>query len=142
MATLEIQLVLGADGTVDTDATLAAALGRVQQYKASKETEESTISGHLSALFDQLKADGTKNVNMPYVINNVLTRMNVQAMPSSYNTLFARVHTFIQANSQGKTLDKATGKVERPDSTFVIGKGKNGGVFRRSDLPANAPVET
>lgn len=141
MATIEINLVFGADGTVDSDATVAGALARVQQYKASRETEESTISSHLSALFAELKANGTKNVNMPYVINAVLTRMNVQAMPASYNTLFARVHGFIQANSQGKTLDKATGKVERPDSTFVIGKGKNGGVFLRADLPVNAPVE-
>lgn len=135
MATLEITLVPGADGTVDINATLEGALARVQQYKASKETEETTISGHLNALFDELKAAGTKNVNMPFVVNEVLRRMNVSAMPASYNTLFARVHSYIQTNSQGKK-DKTSGTVERPDSTFVIGKGKNGGVGRRSDLPA------
>ena len=52
-----------------------------------------------------------------------------------------RVHAYLSENSQGKTLDKATGKVERPDSLFVIGRGKGpmSGIQRQSDLPALDP---
>jgi hypothetical protein len=135
MATLEIKLVQDADGLIDIDRTLLLAQETVLEFKASRETEETTILGHLNTVFDTLKAGGTK-ANMPYVIGQVLTLMNISAMPSSYKTLETRVHKYIQANSQGKTIDKVTKQVERPNSMFVIGKGKGGGLYRRSDLTA------
>lgn len=135
MATLEIKLSLDSDGNVNVDKTLLLAQETVLEYKAQRETEETTILGHLNTVFDTLKAGGTK-ANMPYVIGQVLTLMNISAMPSSYKTLETRVHKFIQANSQGRTIDKATKQVERPESMFVIGKGKGGGLYRRADLTA------
>lgn len=139
MNTLEIRLVSNTDGDVDVQATLDAARTQIVNLKAQRETEDNTILTHLDTVFDELKAGGTRG-NMPYVINQVLTRMGIAQMPGSYKVLNERVHKFIQANSQGKA-DKVTKVVERPNSLFVIGKGKLGGIGRRADLTPAAVDE-
>jgi hypothetical protein len=139
MNTLEIRLVSDTDGDVDVQATLDAARTQIVNLKAQRETEDNAILTHLNAVFDELKASGTRG-NMPYIVNAVLTRMGIAQMPSSYKVLNERVHKFIQANAQGKT-DKVTKAVERPDSLFVVSKGKLGGLGRRSDLTPAAADE-
>lgn len=132
MSTLEITLALDASGNVDVKGSLDNAETAILTYKAERETEEETIRQKLDEVFDT--RPGVK-MNMPFVINQALTLMGVSQAPASYKTLYDRVHDFIVSNSQGKT-DKETKTVERPDSYFVIGKGKGGGVARRADLDA------
>jgi hypothetical protein len=132
MSTLEITLALDGSGNVDVQSSLQNAESAILTYKAERETEEETIRTKLDEVFDT--RPGVK-MNMPFVINQALTLMGVSQAPASYKTLYDRVHDFIVVNSQGKT-DKETKLVERPDSYFVIGKGKGGGVARRADLDA------
>lgn len=122
-------------GNVDAAATVAKFSADLDNYIVQRETEESTIGESVNAVFDALQEAGTR-ANLPYVVNQALTLMNISAMPSAYKTMYDRVHKFIQDNSQGKT-DKATGQVERPTSLFVISRGRSaiGSLSRRSDLP-------
>ncbi len=131
---LEIKLVTGNDGLVDVEATLSAAEDQIRARKAELETEETNILNALNKVFDSKKG---VRMNMPYVINQALQLLGVAETPGAYKTMYDRVHGFIQQNSQGKT-DKETKTVERPDSLFVIGKGKGGGIGRRADLDAAA----
>lgn len=129
---IEITLVHGNDGKVDVQSTLAEAETTILAYTATRETEEETIKSVLDQVFES--RPGVK-MNMPYVINQALALMGIAEQPTNYKVLSTRVHDYISANSQGKT-DKETKLVERPDSYFVIGKGKGGGVARRADLDA------
>jgi hypothetical protein len=122
MNTIEIKIVHGADGNVDVEATITEARAAVEHYKAQREIEETTILNALNTVFDRLKANGTR-ANMPYVIGQALQLLGVSEMPTIYKTLEPKVRQFLQLNSRG------------PNSLFVINKGKNGGVARRSDLP-------
>ena len=138
MKTIEIELVQGADGTVDVEQTLAVAADAINEYKVKRETETDTIRTHLDAVFDTLRENGTR-ANMPFIVSSVLQRLNVAAMPAAYKTLEARVQQFIRDNSQGKLLDKEQGTVERPDSYLVVSRGKSthGSIIRRADLNAD-----
>jgi hypothetical protein len=132
MNTIEIKLIPSDDGTVDVQATLAAAETDILAYKAARETEDETIRQALDSVFDS--RPGVK-MNMPFVIGQALNHMGIAEQPTNYKTLYERVHAHIVANSQGKT-DKDTKLVANPDSYFVVGKGKGGGVARRADLNA------
>lgn len=132
MTDLNITLVNGNDGSVDVDASLTVAEDTIRAYAASQRADEETIQAALDQVFDS--RPGVK-MNMPFVINQTLTLMGVSEQPTNYKVLNDRVHAYISANSQGKT-DKETKLVERPESRFVIGKGKGGGVGRRADLDA------
>lgn len=136
MNKIEIALVNGSDGTVDIDATLSLARNTVENYIASRFTEEETIAQSVKTVFDA--HPGTR-MNMPFVINQTLQHMSVAEQPGSYNVLYKKVHQYIQANGQGKT-DKTTKVVENPNSLFVIGRGKNAGTARRADLKTAADL--
>ncbi len=138
MTTIEITLAAGTDGTVDVQGSLANAESAILSYKAERETEEETIRQKLDEVFDT--RPGVK-MNMPFVVNQALTLMGISQVPASYKRMADRVHDYIVSNSQGKT-DKETKSVERPDSYFVIGKGKGGGVARRLDLDAAEAAKT
>lgn len=127
---LTFTLALDKNKLIDVSASIAAAEGAIRRRKAELETEETNILAALNAVFDAGK--GTR-VNMPYVINQALQLLGVAETPGAYKTMYDRVHAFIQSNSQGK-VDKLTKIVERPDSLFVVGKGKNGGLQRRADI--------
>ena len=120
------------DGRVDEQATRDAFAAQLSQHVASCELEESAIADAVSAVFDAHR--GTA-LAMPILCNFALTELNVQ--PENYNTLHERTAQYIRANSQGEK-DKETGAVERPDSLFVIAKGKGGGVSRRADMVKKA----
>jgi hypothetical protein len=122
------------DGVIDTELTLEKFSNDLDTFIAQRETEEEVISTATMAVFDDLKAAGTR-ANMPYIVNQALIKLNVSAHPAMYSILEERVHAYLSANSQGKK-DKLTGEVERPDSLFVIGRGRGAaaGVQRRADL--------
>lgn len=132
MATLIITLINDDNGQVDVQATMAAAEDQITTYKANRELEQDSILNALNAVFE---AHPGVNMNMPFVITEALRTLNVAASPANYQTLHDAVHEYIQANSQGKT-DKLTKLVERPESYFVIGKGKGNGLRRRADMVA------
>jgi hypothetical protein len=135
--TIEIELVQRAEGGTDFDATMEQAGIDVRSYMAAREQDEEVIKSALDNVFDS--KPGVK-MNMPYVINQALAHMGISEQPTNYKVLYDRVHAFIVANAQGKT-DKETKTVERPESYFVTGKGKGGGVARRADLASKADVE-
>ena len=131
---LSVSLVAATDGSIDTDASLASCKAEILKYKAARETEQATIAEQVGALFDEHKG---ATLNMPYVANEALRRLNVQ--PENFKLLEARVLQYVRENSQGDKIgegDSAT--FERPDSLFVITKGKGGGVKRRGDIPVPA----
>lgn len=132
-----------AEGNVDSNATVSKFAADLDVYIAERETEQEVIANAVMSVFDDLKAQGTRNVNVPYVLSQALVKLNITAHPNMFMVLNDRVHAYLSENSQGKTLDKATGKVERPDSLFVIGRGKGpmSGIQRRSDLPAQTPAQ-
>lgn len=131
-------IVRGADGAPDTDATIAKFASDLDSFIAERETEDSVIAAAVHTVFDSLKAAGTRG-NMPYIISMALTNLNVSAHPAMYKGLSEKIHAYLSNNSQGKT-DKETGLVERPESLFIIGRGKGAaaGVRRRSDLPVES----
>ena len=140
---LATYMVRGTDGTPDTDATISKFSADLDTYIAQRETEVAVIAEAVNSVFDDLKVQGTR-ANMPYVLSASLTKLNIAAHPGMFTVLHERVHAYLQENSQGSTLDKATGKVENPNSLFVIGRGKgaNSGVQRRADMaPAQAPAQ-
>jgi methylase of polypeptide subunit release factors len=124
MKTLNIALALTAAGTVDVDASLAAAKSAILNHIAQRETELETVSEAVHSTFDAL--NGAK-ANMPYVVGQTLRNLNVQ--PENFKTLEALVQGFIRENAG----DRDSGK------SFNIGKGKGGGVLRWSDQPAPKP---
>lgn len=131
--TLTISLATLSDGTVDRDATLSAAGDAIDVYVAERETEEVVVSDATHALFDQYLG---QTLQMPFVVNRVLSALNAQ--PANQQALTARIQEHIRSNSQGDK-NKESGAVANPDSVFVIAKGKGGGVSRRCDAkPASA----
>lgn len=117
--------------TVDTADQTAAELafrGAFSRRVAELETEEAQIAEVVSELFDTYRSEPLR---MPTLASMACTKLNAQ--PTNFAVLSERVLNYVRANSQGKAL--ADGTVERPDSLFVISKGKNGGAARRADLP-------
>jgi phage tail tube protein FII len=127
---LQSYVVRGSDGSVDEGATLDKFEATLSQYIAQRETELSTISDAVHAVFDQYK--GT-SINMPALTTFALQRLNAQ--PENYKALETRVQEFVRENSQGEVKD---GVAAHPLSMFLINKGKAGGCRRRADIPAKA----
>lgn len=139
-----------ADGSVDFEATASAFEGAVSKYLADVELETVEIARAVSTVFD--KHRGVR-MNMPYIIGQAAIVLNVQ--PENSKTLTDRIHSYIQENAdqdaeyqkdeKGKVIGKGDERVQvkapEPDRTrmFGIGKGKNGGVVRWSDVPVPAP---
>lgn len=135
MATsLTVQLV-DTDGHIDQAQSEAAFRSALLKHIAERETEQEQIAEAVSALFDQYKG---ASINMPAVASMTAQRLNAQ--PETFKVLSERVLDYVRANSQGETQEDGT--VERPDSLFVIGKGKGGGCYRRADRPAKPAADS
>lgn len=136
-------VVRDADDNADVDATVERFRGDLNRFLATRETEDGHIEAQVHALFD---ARPGVRMNMPYVVNQVLSALKVQ--PENYNVLSERIREYVRANGQGENVTttdengKEVSTVERPESTFLIGKGIGGGVGRRADLPPPAPKKT
>ena len=116
------------DGHIDIDASTAAFRSAAIKRQAELETEQTEIADAVTALFDQYRGQA---IPMPTVGSMVAQKLNAQ--PENFKVLSDRVLDYVRQNSQGEVKD---GVAARPDSEFVIGKGKNGGCYRRADRPA------
>ena len=127
---LTVQLV-ETDGLIDQDASHAAFTTALSKHIAEREVEQTQIASAVSDLFDQYKGS---SINMPALASMTAQKLNAQ--PENFKVLSERVLDYVRANAQGETAKD--GSVERPESVFVIGKGKGGGCYRRADRPAKA----
>lgn len=124
-------IVRADDGSVDETLSHAAFATALTKHIAERETETSTIATAVGEVFDQYL--GT-SINMPALCNFACAKLNAQ--PENYKVLSERVAAYVRDNAQGKDTSEKDAKEsiwERPDSMFVIGKGKGGGVYRRID---------
>ena len=131
MDTITVKLVRGVGGNIDQDLSRSAFDMLLAQHIAARETEYETIGAAVDSVFDQYVG---ASINMSALVSFALTKLNAQ--PENYAVLSERVAQYVRDNSQGKLLSEKGAEVkvwERPDSTFVIGKGKGGGVYRRID---------
>jgi hypothetical protein len=119
------------DGRIDQAATEAAFHSALLRTVAEVETQEAEIASQVSAIFDQFTG---KAIGMPALGSMVAQRLNAQ--PENFKTLSDRALDYVRANSQETGPEGA--RVQHPDSLFVIAKGKNGGVYRRTDRPAKS----
>jgi uncharacterized protein YgiB involved in biofilm formation len=117
MSTLTINLVTD-KGVVDQKASRQAFESALVKYVAERETELSAIADAVNSVFDEHKGS---SINMPAVAGFALQKLNAQ--PENYKTLETRVMEYVRENAKGDS------------STFVIAKGKKGGVTRRADQP-------
>ena len=111
--------VLGADGSIDHDATVAKFAGDLIRFEADREVEQSVIADAVNALFDTHLG---KRLNTPYVVGEVLKSLNVQ--PENFSTLTDKVTDFL-----------------RTCPAFSVAKGKGGGCGRVADLPVKPAKE-
>jgi hypothetical protein len=121
--------------TADQPSAETAFRGAFVRRVAELETEETQIAATVNGLYDTHLG---VSIKMPALASMACNALNAQ--PENFGVLSERVLNYARANSQGKTL--ADGSVERPDSLFVISKGKKGGCARRADLPAPAADAT
>ena len=126
---LNVDLVLGADGHIDQAASSAAFQSALVRAVAERETEEVQIAAAVAEVFDQYRG---QSIQMPALGSMVAQKLNAQ--PENFKVLQDRALDYVRTNSQGETPKGGT--AERPDSLFVIGKGKGGGCYRRADRPA------
>lgn len=131
MKTLSITLALLSTGLVDRDASIVNAENAIDQYVAERELEEETVGEAVHAVFDKFKGTG---INCPALQSLSLQQLNAQ--PSNWQSLGERVMEYVRGNSQGEKAEDGT--YANPTSLFVIAKGKNGGVRRRSDIATPA----
>lgn len=117
------------DGHVDQDASRKAFDSALSKHIAEGEVEQTQIADAVSALFDQYQGSP---IPMPALASMTAQKLNAQ--PENFKVLSERVLDYVRSHSQGEKAEDGT--VERPDSLFVIGKGKNGGCYRRADRPA------
>jgi hypothetical protein len=101
--------------------SVAAFKEQLEALIEEEKTENETFEDAVHSAFD--KNPGTA-IPMPALLSHVTTAMN--AVPQNYNTLTERAHKYIKNNSIGEK------------STFIITKGKGGGVRRRSDIPVES----
>jgi hypothetical protein len=119
------------DGHIDIDASTQAFRSAALKRQAELETEGAEIAQAVSDLFDTHQ----KAIAMPVLGSLVAQKLNAQ--PENFKVLSERALDYVRANSQErKAADGTVTKYE--DSLFVIGKGKNGGCYRRADRPAPA----
>lgn len=124
MATLTVTLVTK-DGSIDREASAQAFTAALDKHIAESETQAATVSAAVLAQFE--KFPGTP-ITMPNLGSMVCASLN--AVPANYSTLESLALNYVRANHSEKRED---GKL------FRIGKGKNGGVQRWSDIPVEAP---
>jgi hypothetical protein len=120
------------DGAIDIDASAQAFRSAALKRQAELETEGAEIALACGELFDQYRG---KAIPMPTVGSMVAQKLNAQ--PENFKVLSDRVLDYVRSNSQERKVPDGT-VTKHDDSEFVIGKGKNGGCYRRADRPAPA----
>jgi hypothetical protein len=119
------------DGRIDIDASAQAFRASALKRQAELETEQSEIAQAVSDLFDTHR----KAIPMPVLGSLVAQKLNAE--PENFKVLSDRALDYIRANSQERKGPDGT-VTKHDDSEFVIGKGKNGGCYRRADKPVPA----
>lgn len=126
--TLTVALVVLANG-IDLDASRQAFSDALDSYIAERAIEDDNIGSAVHAVFDQYPS---ANINMPALTSYVLQKLN--ASPENFNALEARVMEYVRVNADAAQKSKdgvVTQFAEEPGTrTFVIAKGKGGGVKR------------
>ena len=131
MSTISLTVdLVQADGHIDQTASEQAFRSALVKRMAELETEQTQIADATAELFDQYRG---QSIDMPTLGSLVAQKLN--AVPENHAVLSERAKAYVRANSQGKVTN---GVEERPNSLFVIGKGKGGGCSRRADRPAKA----
>lgn len=130
--TLTVDLVQ-TDGRIDIEASAQAFRSAAIKRQAELETEQSEIASAVESLFDRQLG---KAIAMPVLGSMVAQALNAE--PENFKVLSERALDYVRANSQTTGSEKEGNLVQHPDSLFVIGKGKNGGCYRRADRPAPA----
>lgn len=129
---LTTDLVLS-QGRIDIEASVQAFRSAAVKRQAELETEQAEIAAAVEDLFDR---NPSKAIAMPTLGSMVAQALN--AVPENFKVLSERALDYVRANSQTTGSEKEGTLVQHPDSLFVIGKGKNGGCYRRADRPAPA----
>lgn len=127
---LTTDLVLS-QGKIDIEASTQAFRSAAVKRQAELETEQAEIAEAVSDLFDRNLG---KAIAMPTLGSMVAQALN--AVPENFKVLSERALDYVRQNSQATGSEKEGTLVQHPDSLFVIGKGKNGGCYRRADRPA------
>ena len=118
--------IIGNNGSVDMQATLNKFSADLNAYDQKFGAQMEMIGAAVNALFDQYKG---ARLNMSFIQGEVVRRTNVD--PQNYSNLSDKVQEYLHIHSQGK--QDQYGNVDRPNSLYLINKGKGGGVARRSD---------
>lgn len=130
---MQVKLVHKADGSVDIPASVAKFEMDLEVFIAQNAADEEMVAACVNAVFDQYKG---ASIQVPAVCTFALREMN--ANPANFKVLQERISDYLDTHNQGDTKD---GVQEFPNSLFVIGRGRGGGVKRRCDQPGYvAPV--
>lgn len=120
-------------GKIDIEASVQVFRAAAVKRQAELETEQAEIAQAVETLFDRNLG---KAIAMPTLGSMVAQALN--AVPENFKVLSERALDYVRQNSQTTGSEKEGTLVQHPDSLFVIGKGKNGGCYRRADRPATA----
>ena len=115
--------VIETNGIIDETATERDFHSKLHAIVAERADRLERITGAVATIFDRFPG---KRVNLPHLATMVLVALNVD--PEEYSKWEPPCLDYIRSNCQG---DKLGDSVERPDSLFVMGSGRNGGVCRR-----------
>lgn len=127
-----VELVIK-DGKVDETASSKTFNDVMTKYIKESETEQTTIASAVKSILDEQNGVALKMGSLIY-----FTTQRLNAQKENVEVLTKRVHQYVSNNTQGKKAKD--GSFERPDSLFVSGKGKGGGVRLRSAIPSDEPV--
>lgn len=118
---MELQnIVVRKNGVVDTRASLTAFKTELENLIAQEKAENAVIEDAAHAVFD---AQPGKAIPMPALLASITTALG--ATPATFTELSEKARRYLQAQAEGDR------------STFIIAKGKGGGVRRRSDIPSS-----
>ena len=119
--------VIGSNGSIDMQATINKFSADLDTYDQKHGAQMESIGNAVNAVFDQYKG---ARLNTAFIQGEVVRRMNIE--PQNYKSVCDKVQEYLHLHSQGKA--RQDGSVERPNSLYLINKGKGGGVGRRSDM--------
>lgn len=111
-------VVVRKNGVVDTRASQTAFKTELEKLIAQEKADNAVIEDAAHAVFD---AQPGKAISMPALISAIVTALG--ATPETWTELSDKARNYLHINAEG---DK---------STFIIAKGKGGGVRRRADIP-------
>lgn len=133
-AFLATYAVHGEEG-FDVDATVEKFRADCERHQAIRCTEDEEIGAAVRAAFASVSPGC--GLNMPFLESKVLQALN--ATDANFKDLTERTAKWVRAHAQGEAIKNDKDEVvgyTRPNSEFVIAKGKHGGVYRREDKEA------